>query len=129
MTIFRLLLLLPQYKIACFDSEYDAYAYFVVGFSALYIVGVPALFAYLLHRFAARGRAGDKTVQRALSWMYEPFVPGKEYWMVCELFRVLVLSSFIGFMAQPVHQLFRGALFHIGAESGAAQTRTGPSAP
>ena len=26
-------------------------------------------------------------------------------------------------------QRFRGALSHIGAESGAAQTRTGPSAP
>ncbi len=43
----------------------------VIMFSALYALGIPIFYMYLLYKFEARGKAGDTRVQGALAWPVE----------------------------------------------------------
>ena len=45
--------------------------------AVVYSIGVPAFFLYLVFKFKERGQRGDKTVQNALGWLYEPFRAGE----------------------------------------------------
>ena len=60
-----------SYEIRCdkISSTYNDY-YTVTGVvGALWALGIPALFYFLVHRFQRRGRDGDKVVQAAIGWM------------------------------------------------------------
>ena len=67
--------------------------------------GIPTGFIYLLYKFKERGKAGDKKARDAFGWMYEPFRRDRELFFGIEMVRVLLLTSFVGFVAQPVNFL------------------------
>ena len=80
-----------DYSVHCFDVvdgkyEYDkayiAYMPWVAAAAFFYSLGLPALFMFLLKHFMHRGKAGDRVVSKALSWMYDPYRAGKENWLV-----------------------------------------------
>ena len=85
------------------EADYEQYFPWILASSVLYSIGTPAIFGYLLYRFKEHGRKGDKVVDRALGWMYEPFRPGKEWWLIAEMVRILLLTSTIGFVAESDH--------------------------
>ena len=60
-----------DYGVECFDAEgkYSDYV-MLTGLAAFaYAAGVPALFMFLVYKYKDQGRAGDRTVQKALGWM------------------------------------------------------------
>ena len=71
--------------------------------AVVYSIGVPAFFLYLVFKFKERGQRGDKTVQNALGWLYEPFRAGEESWLGWEALRVLILTSLVGFLGRDCH--------------------------
>ena len=60
------------------------YLGYTVIAAVFYSVGIPLFFVYLVHRFKHIGKGGDKVVEGALGWMYEPYRPGKEWWLGAE---------------------------------------------
>ena len=93
-----------DYAIRCDDNaEYESYLA-PTGIAAfLFAFGVPALFWWLVTRYKDHGKAGDKVVHAALSWAYEPYRCGSEWWLVAEMFRILVLTSMIGFISKSCY--------------------------
>ena len=61
---------------------------------------MPALFFYLDSHFKALGKAGDKVVVDAIGFLYLPYRASKEWWMLAELVRVLLLTSTLGFISR-----------------------------
>ena len=51
------------------DAKYQAYQLLAIIGAGVFTVGVPAIFFYLLSRYARQGRKGDRDVQQALGWM------------------------------------------------------------
>ena len=68
----------------CGKGEYNAYVIWAVLAGFIYAVGCPALFMFLVYKYKDRGRAGDRTVQRAFGGMFAPFRPGQEWWLGAE---------------------------------------------
>ena len=88
---------------AVIDPEYAKILTRVTAFAVFYSLGIPMLFFYLAHRFRhciACSTEGERMRHRALGWMYESFRAGREWWLVAELLRVLLLTSAIGFLAE-----------------------------
>ena len=67
--------------------------------AGLFSWGTPLLFFLLVRRFKHRGEHGDKQVRAALGWAYLPYRNGREFWFSLEMVRILLLTSFIGFMS------------------------------
>ena len=47
-------------------ERYARYRPWVIGFGAVYILGMPAFFLYLVEHFQSHGEEGDQVVERAL---------------------------------------------------------------
>ena len=82
------------------DGTYQSYKFWVGASAALYSVGVPALLLHLVRKMRKQGRLHHKLVARALSWIHLPFRRGKSWWCVAEMTRVLMLSSWVGFIGK-----------------------------
>ena len=76
-----------DFSVRCYDAtqekdkDYAEILPHVVGFAAIYSIGIPLAFFYLVHRYrrcSACITEGDRMRHRALSWMYEPFRLGYE---------------------------------------------------
>ena len=81
---------------------------------ALYSLGVPAIFGYLVHRYHKCGRQatpGDRMRHAAVGWMYDPFRLGQEWWLWGEMLRLLLLTSALGFLSQTCWMKLAVALF------------------
>ena len=52
-------------------EEYASHFWIVALVAAVYSLGVPLLFWYLVYRFKNMGQHGDPIVQKALGWMCE----------------------------------------------------------
>ena len=70
--------------VECGSDEYNAYVIPTFLAAFIYAVGVPTLFMFLVYKYKDRGRAGDRTVQRAFGGMFAPFRPGREWWLGAE---------------------------------------------
>ena len=88
-----------SYGVACDDDRYAANYYWVLAAASSYALLVPALIYGLARRFEDRGRAGDKKVELALGFAYLPYRPGRNWWLIAENARVLLLTSMVGFMS------------------------------
>ena len=69
----------------------------------LFSFGIPFLFYFLVRRYQALGKHGDKVVHEAIGWCYEPFRAGCEWWLLAEMLRVLLLTSTIGFISHSCY--------------------------
>ena len=94
---------LHQYSIECKGDRYDAYRAWAGAMGAVYAVGVPLLFHFLVRRFKDCGKSGDAVVDSALGWMYQPYRSGREKWLIVEMFRILLLTSCVGFMSRSCY--------------------------
>ena len=47
-------------------ERYARYRPWVIGFGAVYSLGMPAFFLYLVEHFQSHGEEGDQVVERAL---------------------------------------------------------------
>ena len=77
----------PDGQYGAVDQAYKDAVPWVATFAAVYSLGIPALFGFLVHRYSHRG---DATADRALGWMWTPFRPGREWWLWVEMLRVLL---------------------------------------
>ena len=59
--------------------KYESFYPYVILAGIAYALGVPLFFMGLVRRYADDGKAGDKVVETALSWMYQPLRVGKEW--------------------------------------------------
>ena len=65
-------------------ERYARYRPWVIGFGAVYSLGMPAFFLYLVEHFQSHGEAGDQVVERALGWMYRPYRDSRVWWLGAE---------------------------------------------
>ena len=81
-------------------AKYGAFAPIVGAFAFVFMFGLPGLFIHLVNKFQDIGRRGDKVVRNSLGWMYEPLRSGCEWHLGAEMVRVLLLTSWLGFLAR-----------------------------
>ena len=62
----------PQFHDRCYDTEYNEWIPWMWLSACIYAFGLPTLFMFLLKHYMHRGKAGDRVVSKALSWMYDP---------------------------------------------------------
>ena len=70
-----------DYAVECDTDVYNKHSVPVAVAAVVYSIGIPALFVFLVYRFKNLGKAGDKVVAKALSWMYQPYRAQKEWWL------------------------------------------------
>ena len=61
-----------DYSVRCdgdHAEKYNRYYYWTGIVGAVYALGTPTLFMYLVYAFKSRGQRGDKVVQASLGWM------------------------------------------------------------
>ena len=56
----------------CYNTEYNEWIPWMWLSACIYAFGLPTLFMFLLKHYMHRGKAGDRVVSKALSWMYDP---------------------------------------------------------
>ena len=81
------------------DERYSKYHGFVSFAAFVWGICVPLLFFVLIRKYELHGLRGDKLVHRALGWMYQPYLMGRSFWLPLEMCRIMMLCSFIGFLA------------------------------
>ena len=90
-----------DYSISCNSKEYKSRT-FIIGLAAtMYASCIPAIFIFFMHMYKTKHDfVQSKRAQKALAWMHIPFRYGYSWWLCCEMIRVLILSSWIGFTGQ-----------------------------
>ena len=66
----------------------------------VYGVGIPALFGGLRHGYMEAAQYGCPISRQIVGFLFLPFRRDKEWWFFAELFRVLLLTSTIGWFAK-----------------------------
>ena len=92
-----------DYSTSCSLYRYKVYRPWTGAGALLYSIGVPVMFYVLVQKFQERGKKGDAVVQAAISWMYEPYRAGYEWWLPVETLRILLLTSTIGFLSESCY--------------------------
>ena len=78
------LFLYSAYEVECYTERWFAYLPWVTLAAIVFSIGIPAGFLFLILKFKDRGKAGDRSVQKAIGWLYEPFRAEKEWWVAAE---------------------------------------------
>ena len=78
------LFLYSAYEVECYTERWFAYMPWVVLAALVFSIGIPAGFLFLILKFKDRGKAGDRSVRKAIGWLYEPFRAEKEWWVAAE---------------------------------------------
>ena len=76
--------LYSAYEVQCYTERWFAYMPWVALAAFVFSIGIPAGFLFLILKFKDRGKAGDRSVRKAIGWLYEPFRSGKEWWVAAE---------------------------------------------
>ena len=83
-----------DYSVSCASGgQYSSYLGVTGFFAIMFSVGIPFLFHYLVKRYQALGKRGDKVVQAAIGWCYEPYRPGYEWWLHVDNCGVCIIDA------------------------------------
>ena len=90
-------------EIECYDARWWGYVLLAIPAAAVYALGVPLAFWWLVRYYRKKGQLDEPGVERMIGWMHRPFRSGAEWWLSVELIRKLVLTGCIGFLARSCH--------------------------
>lgn len=89
-----------DYRIMCTDAKHKALQVYAAVMIAVYPVGIPLLYAVLLHRHRAilSDSEANKSKAQAIADLWEPYRPSAFYYEVIECGRRLLLTGVVVFI-------------------------------